>query len=74
MTRQRTFTIAAFLFACGLPAVAADPPEVRSEYDVVYTKAGDAELKLDSPAGARGRTVPGRARYSRRRLARRQQR
>jgi len=75
MTRQRTFTIAAFLFACGLPAVAADPPEVRSEYDVVYTKGRRLpSSNWTSPARRKGTDRSRRARYSRRRLARRQQR
>ena len=36
------------------PARGAEEPEVASEYDLVYTKAGSTELKLDLARPAEG--------------------
>jgi acetyl esterase/lipase len=42
------------LAALGVPARAADPLKIVTDYDVVYTKAGDTELKLDMARPAEG--------------------
>ncbi len=69
--RVRTMIAALSLASWTLPALGDDRPKVTTEDDLVYTKVGDTELKIDLARPSEGDgpfpAVPG---DPRRRLAR----
>ena len=55
MKRSGTFFAIVLQLTCWSTCVpASDEPKVTTEYDIIYTKAGDTELKLDMARPAEG--------------------